>query len=191
MTFLKIFWKRKTFPYNLNRQWWKNIQPSSQILFMKEINTFQWLPIDSPVQFCNINCEDFVAGKKQMGFDLFLFSSSKTKLIWFVPVCFFGICFSNKASLCRSCASTANQRYLNSSKFNPKRYHSIQTKPFPLRYISDSMFHLEVCLLLYSLIEVCGGKFSRCMDKESMDNIRTLQMELLISMLNMPEVKFM
>ena len=50
------------------------------------------------------------------------------------------------------------------------------------------LFYSEVCLLLHSLIEVCGGKFSRCMDKEDMDNMRTLQMELLISMLNMTEV---
>jgi hypothetical protein len=50
------------------------------------------------------------------------------------------------------------------------------------------IFYSEVCLLLYSLIEVCGGKFSKCMDKVDMDNMRTLQMELLISMLNMTEV---
>ena len=53
---------------------------------------------------------------------------------------------------------------------------------------SHFIFYSEVRLLLHSLIEVCGGKFSRCMDKEDMDNMRTLQMELLISMLNMTEV---
>jgi hypothetical protein len=36
-----------------------------------KFNSFQWLAIDSPVEFCYVNCVDFVTGKKQMGFDLF------------------------------------------------------------------------------------------------------------------------
>ena len=84
----------------------------------------------------------------------------------------------------RSCASTANHKYLNSTKFTEKG-KLINTWIYKyLKYFS------EVCLLLYSLIEVCGGRFSRCMNKEDMDNMRALQMELLINMLNMTEVWF-
>ena len=36
-----------------------------------KFKSYQWRAIDSPVQFCNVNCVDFVTGKKQMGFDLF------------------------------------------------------------------------------------------------------------------------
>ena len=84
----------------------------------------------------------------------------------------------------RSCASTANHKYLNSTKFTEKG------KIINIGIHKSIKYFSEVCLLLHSLIEVCGGRFSRCMNKEDMDNMRTLQMELLINMLNMTEVWF-
>ena len=58
--------------------------PAPQI--MKEINSFQWLPIYSAVQFTDIKCVDFLKGKNKWGLICFSFHSQKLNAVLFVLV---------------------------------------------------------------------------------------------------------